>query len=250
MRFHIHLGAAAAAAVLLLTGCGQPEAPDPPLAQAELMNRLLSALQARRIDEALKLTEKMQSLDPDNIAFAELRNRLIGNLYAQRCSTLLQTRGVDAALAEIRRGRGKYPVHLRLRFIEQQLLQLKTLAKAAAALRNAKDDKALTAALTAIAPLVKDYPEAQQLRKDIADRRKDLMNMREAARRKAEEEARRKAEEEARKKAEEAAARLQTETAPGAGQTKTAVAPGAGTSTAIEPAVPPSGPVPADGSKR
>ena len=77
--------------------------------------------------------------------------------------------------------------------LEEDVKELIVLRDAAKNLAEADNIADLTAALEKAAPLAAKYKQAEQLRKDISSRRRELIKMREAAARKATEDADRKA---------------------------------------------------------
>ncbi len=165
-----------------LCGCGEDEVPDPPVAQSALVGRLFDALKNGRLDEALSLTEKLQSLDSENLDLAELKLRIIANGYVLRCQAKLDAGDTAGALAIIREGCKLYPMHSGLRVLDEELTRLNELHEAAQSLGRAKSAAELSAVLERIAPLSAAYPEAKLLQQDIIRRRGEFRQLQNAPR--------------------------------------------------------------------
>lgn len=167
--------------LLFISGCSENQAPDPPIARAELTVRLYETLKVKRYSEALAIIDKLLALDSDDPDLMEMRDRIIGNIATVKVQEYIDSNRLEAGLKYIRRERRTYPVMPKLRMLEEEIKNLITLRQAAQALAEADTIPKLAAALDFIVPLAAKYPAAEQLHKDIARRKADLKNMRNAA---------------------------------------------------------------------
>ena len=167
--------------LLFISGCSENQAPDPPIARAELTVRLYETLKVKRYSEALAIIDKLLALDSDDPDLMEMRDRIIGNIAAVKVQEYIDSNRLEAGLKYIRRERRTYPVMPKLRMLEEEIKNLITLRQAAQALAEADTIPKLAAALDFIVPLAAKYPAAEQLHKDIVRRKADLKNMRDAA---------------------------------------------------------------------
>ena len=166
------------AAVLLCSGCSENQPPDPPTARAELTVRLLDTLKSKRYSEALAITDKLLSLDPNDAELMDMRDRIIGNIAAINVQNYIDAGKLEPALKYIASERKRYPVMPRLRMLEEEVRNLISLRDASQVLAKAKTIPELAAALDTIAPMAARYPAAKQLHKDIEQRKADLKKMR------------------------------------------------------------------------
>lgn len=193
-----------------VAGCSKKQAPDPPVAQAELTSRLFAALQDQRYDEALVILDKLKVLAPDDatlVAMEDIRDNIIINRCTEKIRSLVDQGKFDQALTVVHDENKTYPGIKDLQKLEDNLKELAELQKKADRLANAKTSVELDAALKDIEYTAKDYPQAEKLHSDIKARKVQLAKMRKAeaeAREKAEREARMKAAEERRKAVEAA----------------------------------------------
>ena len=167
--------------LLFISGCSENQAPDPPIARAELTVRLYETLKVKRYSEALAIIDKLLALDSDDPDLMEMRDRIIGNIAAVKVQEYIDSNRLEAGLKYIRRERRTYPVMPKLRMLEEEIKNLITLRQAAQALAEADTIPKLAAALDFIVPLAAKYPAAEQLHKDIARRKADLKSMGDAA---------------------------------------------------------------------
>ena len=170
-------------AVLLTVcaGCSQEEAPDPPLARAELTVRLNEALKLSRYSEAVSIIDKLLALDPDDADLMEMRDRIIGNICVEKTQRYVNSKNLNKALAYVKKQRRQYPMLPRLQILEAEVASLITMRDAATELARAQTIAELTAALEKITPLAAAEKSAVILQQDIRKRRSELAAMRKAA---------------------------------------------------------------------
>ena len=165
----------------LCSGCSQEEAPDPPLARAELTVRLNEALKLSRYSEAASIIDKLLALDPDDADLMEMRDRIISNICVEKTQSYIDSKNLDKALAYVKKQRRQYPMLPRLQILESEVTSLITLRDAAAELARARTIVELTAALEKVTPLAAAEKSAVLLQQDIRKRRSELAAMRKAA---------------------------------------------------------------------
>lgn len=166
------------ALLMLIGGCSENKAPDPPIARAELTARLYETLKFKRYSESLVIIDKLLALDSDDADLMEMRDRIIGNIATVKIQHYIDENRLEDGLKYIRSERRKFPVMPKLRLLEEELKNLIVLRKAAQTLAAADTISALTAALDFIVPLAAKYPAAKQLHNDIKQRKADLEKMR------------------------------------------------------------------------
>ncbi len=169
------------AALFLCCGCSETQPHDPPAARAELTVRLLETLKNKRYTEALAINDKLLALDPNDAELMEMRDRLVGNIATENVQKFVDAGKLAEALKYLHNERKLYPVMPRLRMLEEDVLNLIALRKAADRLAAAKTISELATALDTIMPSAARYPAATQLHKDIEQRKAELKKMRLAA---------------------------------------------------------------------
>lgn len=166
----------------MLSGCSDNgKIPDPPAARAELTARLYDALQDKRYEDALAITDKLKALDPNDADLIEMHNRIVGNICVSAIQNSVDAGQLNNALEVIKKYRQQYPLMPRLRILEEEVRNLFQLTVAAQTLAQSDKIADLSAALENIAPLAAKYPQAKALRRDIMQRHAELRKMREAA---------------------------------------------------------------------
>ena len=90
----------------MLCGCSDNgKISDPPAARAELTARLYDALQDKRYEDALAITDKLKALDPNDADLIEMHNRIVGNICVSAIQNSVDAGQLNNALEVIKKYR-------------------------------------------------------------------------------------------------------------------------------------------------
>ena len=201
---------AACCLILLAAGCKKEEVPDLPVARAELTARLMESLNYKRYDEALGIIDKLLALYPDDVELMEMKTRVIINKCTARVQLCINQGKLEEALAIVRAESRNNPMIRKFNLMEEQLKQLILLRDSARRLANAQEIPELDDAIKSMEQILRDYPQAAHLKKELNLRKKDLERLRKE-KIKADALAKKRAEEEAKAKAAAAKAKAQAD---------------------------------------
>ena len=141
-----------AAAVLSvgLTGCAKKSTRKAPaFERMELVSRFFDSVRHERFSDAANQGRKLYDMDRNNEFLLHLITIHESNVFLRKAQEELNSGNVEAALQVLDQGSRKYPENRTLRMYRTKVSQLRNAESLIAAMKNAKGEAAMSAALTA-----------------------------------------------------------------------------------------------------
>lgn len=150
MTFKLSKVTAIAFAALLLVsaGCSRAKRKEPPLERLELVSRFFESVRNRDFEKAARQGDKLYAMEPNDF-LKHLTTIHESNIFMERAQKALDAGDVEEAFRIIEIGHRKYPQNRRLRDAHILLSQLRNAKTLIEAMKNARGDTAMRAALTA-----------------------------------------------------------------------------------------------------
>ena len=138
----------AAAALLLLPGCGR-QAPSPPTERLELVARFFASVKSRDFNAAMRQGVKLRSLDSSNENIARLVEIQQCNAYVGTAQKMVNAGDIRGAISVLEKGVKRYPDNITLREILPRVRQLRNAKNLINGMRQASNAISMRSALTA-----------------------------------------------------------------------------------------------------
>ena len=137
-----------AALLLVSAGCSKEMRKEPPLERLELVSRFFESVRNRDFETAARQGDKLYAMENNNF-LKHLTTIHESNIFIERAQKALDYGDVEEAFRIIEIGHKKYPQNRRLRDAHILLSQLRNAKTLIDAMKNARGDTAMKAALTA-----------------------------------------------------------------------------------------------------
>lgn len=148
MKKHIRTLAAVSAVVsAVLAGCSEQKAP--PLERLDLVSRFFESIRNERFADAAQQGRKLYEMDPNNEFLLHLITIHESNAFLRQAQITLNSGKVDETLRILDEGIARYPENRTLRMYRTKVSQLRNAKSLIAAMKRAKGEAAMSAALTA-----------------------------------------------------------------------------------------------------
>ena len=141
---------AAAVSAAFLPGCTKKSTQKAPaFERMELVSRFFDSVRHERFSEAANQGRKLYDMDRNNEFLLHLITIHESNDFFRKAQEELNSGNVDAALRILEQGSRKFPENRTLRMYRTKVSQLRNAKSLIAAMKNAKGEAAMSAALTA-----------------------------------------------------------------------------------------------------
>ena len=137
----------AVAVAAALAGCSERK--PPPLERLDLVSRFFESIRSERFDDAARQGRKLYEMDRNNEFLLHLITIHESNTFLRRAQVKLNSGKVDETLQILDEGIAKYPENRTLRMYRTKVSQLRNAKSLISAMRRAKGEAAMSAALTA-----------------------------------------------------------------------------------------------------
>jgi len=144
VKIAVMIGVAASAA---LAGCSERK--EPPLARLELVSRFFDSVRKRDFETAARQGQKLYAMDRNNEFLLHLITIHESNFFLRQAQKELNSGNVDGALRVLAEGSRNYPDNRTLRMYRTRIIQLRNAKSLLGAMRIARGEAAMSAALTA-----------------------------------------------------------------------------------------------------